>query len=92
MSLGIKLAQCKESNAVASKLGAIIILRGVLGRPVSPDDIPDTGGASILETVVAASSVRVLGDVIVEPDTGEPAASVKPEIKLEDPVKQEHID
>jgi DEAD/DEAH box helicase domain-containing protein len=66
---GIKIASCKESNAVASKLGATVVLRGVLGLPVSPDDIPDSGEIEVLETVVAASAVHTLGDVAVEPDT-----------------------
>ena len=67
--VGTRMASCKESNAVASKLGAIVILRGVLGLSTSPDDIPDSGEVEVLETVVTASAVRTLGDVAVEPDT-----------------------
>lgn len=62
------MASCKESNAVASKLGAIVVLRGVLGLPVSPDDIPHAEDPMVNQTVVAAPSVRTLGDVSVEPD------------------------
>lgn len=62
------MASCKESNAVASKLGAIVVLRGVLGLPVSPDDIPDAEEPMVTQTVVTASRVRTLGDVSVESD------------------------
>ena len=46
-----------------------MVLRGVLGLPVSADDIPASGEIEVLETVVAASAVRTLGDVAIEPDT-----------------------
>jgi DEAD/DEAH box helicase domain-containing protein len=64
---GIQLASCKEGNEIASKLGAKIILRGVLGRPVSLDDLPDMEPLEN-ETIVPAPPVRVIGDVEVEPD------------------------
>ena len=47
------------------------MLRGILGLPVSPDDIPDSGEIEVIETVVAASAVRTLGDVAVEPDAAD---------------------
>jgi len=64
----IKSTLCK-GESVASKLGAIAVLRGVLGLPVSPDDIPHADQIDLMDTVVVALAVRTLGDVEVEPDT-----------------------
>lgn len=65
---GVKLASCKESNAVASKTGAIVVLRGVLGLPVSLDDIPDAEQPLMTQTIVEAPAVRTLGEITVESD------------------------
>lgn len=69
---GIQITQCKESNAVSSKIGAIIILRGVLGRSVHPEDIPNAEEPIVSETVIAATHVKASGDVVVEPDVATP--------------------
>lgn len=66
--IGIQITQCKESNAVSSKSGAVIILRGVLGRSVLPEDILEADEPIIAETVIAATHVKATGDVVVEPD------------------------
>ncbi|KAF8316647.1 P-loop containing nucleoside triphosphate hydrolase protein [Clavulina sp. PMI_390] len=64
----VKMASCKESNAVASKIGALLILRAVLGRPIDWEDVPYAENFAMNETVVAASAVKTLGEVQVERD------------------------
>lgn len=64
---GIQLGSCKEGNEIASKLGARVILQGVLGRPVNLDQFPDIE-PSDPETIVAATAVKAIADVEIEPD------------------------
>jgi DEAD/DEAH box helicase domain-containing protein len=63
---GVQNAACKEGNLVCSKIGAHIILRGLLGMEVDADAIPmqcDAFGAS--ETVVEADSIKLAKEDIV---------------------------
>lgn len=63
---GIDSPACRESNEVSSKLGAQVILRGVLGLTIDLDAIPDIDPDSIPETVVEAESVQEIDGVEVE--------------------------
>ncbi|EJD53252.1 DEAD/H helicase [Auricularia subglabra TFB-10046 SS5] len=58
---------CKEQNEVASKLGAQLILRGLLGLPIELDSIPEQDHA-FPRTIVEASSVSAIDNVHVETD------------------------
>ncbi|KAK6514683.1 hypothetical protein TWF281_004880 [Arthrobotrys megalospora] len=52
---------CKESNAVISKIGAMIVMKTLLGDEVDVDDIPEACDESApvgIETVVLAEEVR----------------------------------
>ncbi|KAI0831138.1 DEAD/H helicase [Trametes gibbosa] len=60
---------CKEGNIVASKQGALVVLKALLGRPIDVDllnhDPEDV--ALVHDTVVEAASVRTVEGVKVEP-------------------------
>ena len=69
LPIGIQSAMCKEKNQVASKLGAKVILQGVLGRPINEDELgPDVDQPPLTVTVVPASTVHAMDDTVVEPD------------------------
>ncbi|KAI0336366.1 DEAD/H helicase [Cubamyces sp. BRFM 1775] len=59
---------CKEGNVVASKAGALIVLKALLGRPIDVDllqhEPSDT--VDVYDTVVEATSVRAAEGVEVE--------------------------
>ncbi|KLO10412.1 DEAD/H helicase [Schizopora paradoxa] len=57
---------CKENNEVASKLGAQVLLRGVLGLPIDADAIPEQEDGSFTVTIVEAQTVRAVEGVEVE--------------------------
>ncbi|OBZ75158.1 putative ATP-dependent helicase HRQ1 [Grifola frondosa] len=59
---------CKEGNLVSSKVGALIILKALLGRPIDVDLISDHTPAAdgVYNTIVEATSVRVIEGVEVE--------------------------
>lgn len=64
---GIRSAFCKQGNVVSSKLGAQIVLRGIMGLPIDIDAIPDPEVlAELPETIVEAGTVRALDGVQVE--------------------------
>ena len=54
---------------VASKIGACVVLRGILNLPIDEDAIPDPDHEDLLnipETIVEASVVRAADGVVVE--------------------------
>ncbi|KAK7440243.1 ATP-dependent 3'-5' DNA helicase [Stygiomarasmius scandens] len=60
---------CKEKNAVASKAGALAVLKALLGLEVDPDSIPyetDERHLQGHDSIVSASSVRERDHVRVE--------------------------
>ncbi|KAI0374726.1 DEAD/H helicase [Pilatotrama ljubarskyi] len=59
---------CKEGNVVASKTGALIVLKALLGRPIDVDLLQQepTETADVYDTVVEAMSVRAVEGVEVE--------------------------
>ena len=65
---GIQSPYCKEGNVVSSKLGAQIIIRGLLGLPIDLDSIPDPDVQAEIypDTIVEAEHVRTMPDVEVE--------------------------
>lgn len=65
-STGIISSYCKENNEVASKLGAQVLLRGVLGLPIDADAIPEQEDGSFTVTIVEAQTVRAVEGVEVE--------------------------
>ncbi len=65
-SLGIISSYCKENNDVASKLGAQVLLRGILGLPIDLDAIPEQDIDNYTITVVEAQTVRAVQGVEVE--------------------------
>jgi len=67
---GIHSSGCKENNEVASKIGAQIVLRGVLGMPLNSDDVPFLEDApSYPSTIIEAPSVKTVENVEVERDS-----------------------
>lgn len=64
---GIHSATCREENKVSSKLGALLVLRGLLNLEINPESIPkrmdeETG----FDTIVEADYVRAVDGVEVE--------------------------
>ena len=66
--VGVLTPYCKENNKVASKLGAQIILRSILGLPIDVDAIPSTEDSQphAQNTIVEADPVRVVEGVEIE--------------------------
>ncbi|KAI0637127.1 DEAD/H helicase [Trametes polyzona] len=60
---------CKEGNVVASKTGALIVLKALLGRPIDVDLLKHEPGDApeVHDTIVEASNVRAAEGVEVEP-------------------------
>ncbi|KAH9854069.1 DEAD/H helicase [Lenzites betulinus] len=60
---------CKEGNVVASKQGALIVLKALLGRPIDVDLLhhEPEDAAPVHDTVIEAASVRAAEGVEVEP-------------------------
>ncbi|KAH0830257.1 P-loop containing nucleoside triphosphate hydrolase protein [Lanmaoa asiatica] len=60
-------AKCREENKVASKLGALLVLRGLLNLEINPESIPDRVDEETgFDTIVEADYVRVVDGVDVE--------------------------
>lgn len=61
-------AACKQNNVVSSKLGALVVLKGVLNVAINPDDIPDQdmGPNFTQATIVEAQGVGAVEGVKVE--------------------------
>ncbi|KAF8475426.1 P-loop containing nucleoside triphosphate hydrolase protein [Gautieria morchelliformis] len=57
---------CRERNDVSSKIGAQVILRGVLGLAIDLGAIPDVDPDLVPETVVEAETVWAVNGVRVE--------------------------
>lgn len=64
--IGVDSPACKEANEVSSKLGAQVILCGILGLTIDLNAIPDYDPGSVPETIIEAESVRALDGVEVE--------------------------
>jgi len=65
LSIGVQSSVCKEKNEVSSKIGALLIIKGVLGLPIDIDAIPAQQGRILPDTIIEAESVGVaLGNVI----------------------------
>ncbi|KAJ7771770.1 hypothetical protein B0H16DRAFT_1660723 [Mycena metata] len=63
----IHSAACREKNEVSSKLGALLVLRGILDIPVDPATIPTQTDAQIgHDTIVEPPGVGVITGVSVE--------------------------
>ncbi|KAJ7702373.1 hypothetical protein B0H17DRAFT_923441 [Mycena rosella] len=63
----IHSAKCREKNEVSSKLGALLILQGLLDIPVDPDSIPVQTDAEIgHDTIVESPGVGAITGVSVE--------------------------
>ncbi|KAJ7632232.1 P-loop containing nucleoside triphosphate hydrolase protein [Roridomyces roridus] len=65
----IHSARCKEKNEVSSKLGALLVIRGLLGIDVDPDSIPGQDAEEGHDTIVAPLGVGAMTGVKVERDT-----------------------
>lgn len=64
---GIHSTKCKEENKVASKLGALLILRGLLSLEIDPEIIPERVDEETgFDTIVEADYVRAVDGVEVE--------------------------
>lgn len=67
---GVESTFCKEKNQVASKLGALLIMKDLLNLPIDADSIPQQGDYEgtdeAHQTIVAAEFVRPVEDVEVE--------------------------
>ncbi|KZV84071.1 hypothetical protein EXIGLDRAFT_727691, partial [Exidia glandulosa HHB12029] len=58
---------CKESNEVSSKIGALLVLRGLLGLAIESDNVPDLSDEGRFpETIVVADVVDVVSNIEVE--------------------------
>ncbi|CAK5264861.1 unnamed protein product [Mycena citricolor] len=62
---GVYSPACKEKNSVASKLGALIVLRGILGIFIDAAAIPEQDSDAD-DSIVPASGVGAITDVLVE--------------------------
>ncbi|KIY43668.1 P-loop containing nucleoside triphosphate hydrolase protein [Fistulina hepatica ATCC 64428] len=64
----VQNAGCTEHNAVCSKIGALVIIKNLLGRPQHPESIPyETKEKRGSDTIVSAQHVRAVEGVVVEP-------------------------
>lgn len=66
---GIHSGTCREKNEVTSKLGASIVLKGILGIEVNPDSIPLQTDEVGHDTIVEPLGVGAVAGVSVERDT-----------------------
>jgi len=64
----IESSSCSEGNIVASKIGAVIILQGMLGCSIDWDCLPAIGPPASQTTIIEAEEVRAVGGVVVEMD------------------------
>lgn len=62
---GIQSPYCREQNIVASKIGAQIVVRSILGLPIDIDAIPE-GETEIVDSIVEAEPVRAAEGVELE--------------------------
>ncbi|KAJ7871484.1 P-loop containing nucleoside triphosphate hydrolase protein [Mycena olivaceomarginata] len=63
----IHSSSCREKNEVSSKLGSLLVLRGILGIPIDPDSIPVQAEMEIgHDTIVEPVGVGALTGVSVE--------------------------
>ncbi|KAG8217199.1 hypothetical protein J3R82DRAFT_5282 [Butyriboletus roseoflavus] len=62
----IHSAKCREENRVASKLGALLVLRGLLNLEINPESIPEVVDETGFDTIVEADYVRAMDGVEVE--------------------------
>lgn len=63
--LGIESALCREGNVVSSKMGAQIVIMGILNMPIDEIAIPDQD-FTIVDSIVEAEPVRAEGNVQLE--------------------------
>ncbi|KAF8894415.1 P-loop containing nucleoside triphosphate hydrolase protein [Infundibulicybe gibba] len=63
---------CREGNEVSSKLGARLILQGLLGTRINPDEISPLSGIVALDTITDALPVRVIEGLRIERDVTTP--------------------
>lgn len=64
---GIHSAKCNEENKVASKLGALLVLRGLLNLDINPASIPEgVDQETGFDTIMEADYVRAVDGVEVE--------------------------
>jgi hypothetical protein len=67
LASGIHSANCREENKVASKLGALLVLRGLLDLEINPESIPEQVDQETgFDTIVEADYVRPVDGVNVE--------------------------
>lgn len=66
--IGIRSALCKEGNIVSSKLGAQIIIRGILGLPIDEQAIPVNYMqiSNQPDSIIKADPVRTIEGVRLE--------------------------
>lgn len=65
--LGIHSATCREENKVSSKVGALLILRGILDLEINAESIPERVDEETgFDTIVEADYVRAVNGVEVE--------------------------
>ncbi|KAM6500695.1 P-loop containing nucleoside triphosphate hydrolase protein [Amanita muscaria] len=57
---------CKENNEVCSKLGAAIIIKTLLGRPLDPQQITQQTVLHGLNTIIMSGSVPASDGVVIE--------------------------
>ncbi|KAH7335388.1 P-loop containing nucleoside triphosphate hydrolase protein [Rhizoctonia solani] len=62
----IRGAKCGENDVVSSKIGASVILKGLLDVHIDPDMVPNFGSLQLNETITEAESVRAARDTKVE--------------------------
>ncbi|KAG2061268.1 DEAD H helicase [Suillus hirtellus] len=63
----IHSATCSEGNVVASKMGALLILKALLNLDIDADSVATQFGSQDSETIVEATYIRPLDGVQVEP-------------------------
>lgn len=66
----IHSAACRKGNEVSSKIGAVIILRSLLGLEIDENSIPfQLDGRAKFETVVEAPAVKPKDGVQIQVET-----------------------
>lgn len=66
--LGVQSPACKEGNLVCSKIGALLILKSVLGFEIDSTSISVQGDSSQANTIVEAAPVPTVDEIQVEVD------------------------
>ena len=91
---GIASTACKEKNEVHSKIGALVIIRDILGQLIDVKDIPDQQPSrGHVDSIVVAHPVKAAEGVTVEHmHTREHTHAIEPTQAFEDTDEQKRYE